>query len=262
MDTWIASQSKRERDVELSVVVPAFNEQFRLPPTLIEMIDYLDSKRRSYEIIVVDDGSSDGTAEMVRRFERVREQVRVISLPRNLGKGHAVRLGMLNARGKRVLFADADGSTPIAEVERLIAAIDSGADIAIGSRAKLSNETKVTTRWYRKYLGRAFNFCVNQILLPGIEDTQCGFKMFTAEAADFLFKRQQADGFSFDVEVLFIAQRVEMRIDEIPINWTNVPGSKVSLVLDAARMFRDIFRFRVRHRGMTPELFKASTAVA
>lgn len=256
VDKWIEAQKSSKDPLYLSVVVPAFNERWRLPPTLIDMVDYLDQKSFRYEVIVVDDGSSDETADIVKKFERVREQVRLIRLPRNCGKGHAVRLGMLNAKGARVLFADADGSTPISEIDRLIAALDNGADIVIGSRAMFSKDTSVKTVWYRKLLGRLFNSVVNVILLPGIADTQCGFKMFTHKASEFLFSRQQSDGFSFDVEILYIAQRAELKITEVPINWENVPGSKVNLIVDALKMFRDVFRFRVKHRGVKPEDYR------
>lgn len=259
VDKWIESQKGGKGPLFLSVVVPAFNERWRLPPTIIDMVDYLERKDFAYEIIVVDDGSTDETAEIVKKFERVREQVRLIRLPRNAGKGHAVRTGILNAKGAHIIFADADGSTPISEIDRLLDAIRNGADVAIGSRALSSDETQVKTVWYRKLLGRSFNYVVNVILLPGIADTQCGFKMFTAKAAEFLFTRQKSDGFSFDVEILFIAQRAGLKIAEIPINWENVPGSKVSLVLDALRMFRDVFRFKVQHRNIKPDLFASQT---
>ncbi len=255
-DSWIQKQAETKSYVQLSIIVPAYNERWRLPPTLIDIVDYFDKQSFSYEVIVVDDGSTDETSEVVQKFERVRNQVRLIRLPKNCGKGHAVRLGALNASGARIMFADADGATPIEEVERILAAMDAGADIAIGSRAKASTDTKVTTKWYRKFLGRTFKACVNFILLPGIEDTQCGFKMFTRDAARFVFTKQQSDGFSFDVEILYIAQRAKLKIAEVPINWENVPGSKVNLVLDALRMFRDVLRFRVIHRGIEPHSFR------
>ena len=255
VNTWIEQQPVTSPQVELSVVVPAFNEERRLPPTLIDIIDFFDRKGISYEVLVIDDGSKDSTAEVVRKFERVRHQVRLIQLPKNYGKGHAVRLGVLNSRGARVLFADADGATPIQEFERLEAAVAGGADIAIGSRALASADTKVATSIHRRLLGRVFNKCVNLILLPTIADTQCGFKMFTRKAAMFLFRRQRADRFSFDVELLYMAHKADLNIKEVPINWTNVPGSKVNLVHDSLTMFRDVFRFRVIHRGVDRESF-------
>lgn len=256
INSWIDQQPVTSEKVELSIVVPAYNEERRLPPTLIDIIDYFDRRGFSYEVIVIDDGSRDSTPEVVRKFERVRNQVRLIQLPKNYGKGHAVRLGVLNSRGNKILFADADGATPIEEYERLAQALSSGGDIAIGSRAIASAETKVATSIHRRLLGRMFNRCVNMILLPSIADTQCGFKMFTRKAAMFLFKRQHADRFSFDVELLYMAHKANLAVKEVPINWTNVPGSKVNLVVDSLCMFRDVFRFRVIHRGIHPDSFE------
>jgi dolichyl-phosphate beta-glucosyltransferase len=255
VNEWLQGQEATTKAPDISVVVPAYNEERRLPPTLIDMIDFFDRQSLSYEILVVDDGSSDTTSEVVQKFERVRQQVRLIKLPKNSGKGHAVRLGVLNCRGNSILFADADGATPIQEFTRLHTAILSGADIAIGSRALASEDTKVSTSVHRKLLGRIFNRCVNTVLLPSIADTQCGFKMFTRAAALFLFKRQRADRFSFDVEILFIARKAGLSIKEVAINWTNIPGSKVNLIMDSLRMLQDIFRFRVRHRNVTPATY-------
>ena len=254
VEAWIRSQ-KEAPPPDLSVIVPAYNEERRLPPTLIEIIDVLDAQRTRYEIIVVDDGSSDGTAEMVKKFERIRPNIRLIKLPKNEGKGSAVRMGMLNARGMRLLFTDADGSSPMEEAVRLHQALDAGADVAIGSRAKRSDGTQIAARWHRVLIGRIFNNLVNLLLLPDIADTQCGFKMFTAKAAHFLFSHQTANGFSFDVELLHIAHRVRMKIEEVPINWHHVSGSKVNLFVDPLKMFRDVVIFAVRHRKMRPEAF-------
>jgi dolichyl-phosphate beta-glucosyltransferase len=253
---WLTNQEATAKPIELSVIVPAYNEERRLPPTLIDMIDFFDSQPLSYEIIVVDDGSTDTTSEVVRKFERVREQVQLIQLPKNYGKGHAVRVGVLNSHGKSILFADADGATPIQEFSRLYKAINAGADIAIGSRAMGGADTKVSTSVHRKLLGRIFNRCVNAVLLPSIRDTQCGFKIFTRSVALFLFKRQRADRFSFDVEILYMAMKAGLSIQEVAINWTNIPGSKVNLVVDSLRMLRDVFQFKMRHRHITPEQFK------
>jgi dolichyl-phosphate beta-glucosyltransferase len=250
VEEWIKGQPLQKTGIELSIIIPAYNERWRLPPTLIDIIDYIEKREINYEVIVVDDGSTDETSSIVRKFERVRPQeVKCIRLPKNRGKGHAVRTGAENATGSRIIFVDADGATPIAEIERLEAAIKDGADVAIGSRAMKSSDTQIKTIWYRKLLGRIFNNYVNFIILPGITDTQCGFKMFTFEAAQKLFPLQTAERFSFDVELLYLARKFKMKIAEVPINWENVPGSKVNLVLDSIRMFRDIFRFRMIHRG-------------
>ncbi|MFN8388893.1 MAG: flippase-like domain-containing protein [Bdellovibrionota bacterium] len=241
-----ADEAGSESQVELTVVIPAYNEETRLPKTLLATYEYLHSRGMSYEIVVVDDGSTDDTAKVVTQFEHLTPSVRLLTYPKNRGKGYAVRFGMLNARGRLVLFDDADGATPIEEIERLEAAISSGAHIAIGSRAMFSVETGVQTLWYRKLIGRVFNAFVNLVVLPGVADTQCGFKLFVRPAAKFLFSRQKAEGFSFDVEVLFLARKAGFKIAEVPVNWTNIPGSKVNLMKDSLLMARDIVRFRLR----------------
>lgn len=239
-------EAPAEELLDLSVVIPAYNEELRLPNALLEAYEYLRDSGRSFEIIVVDDGSTDETATVVRRFHGLAPEVRLLGYPTNRGKGYAVKFGVLNARGRYVLFADADGATPIAELERLQAAASAGAQIAIGSRALFSVDTGVRTVWYRKLVGRVFNAFVNVIVLPGVADTQCGFKLFTRGAARFLFRRQRAERFSFDVEILFLARKAGFRIAEVPINWTNVSGSKVNLARDSIAMGIDVLRFRIR----------------
>lgn len=226
----------------ISVVIPAYNEEMRIRPALHDILDFFSGQKFTFEIIVVDDGSRDRTAEIVREMKL--PDVRVYSLGENAGKGAAVRSGVLQAKGERVLYCDADGATPFREVLRLLAAIDHGADVAIGSRALLAKDTSVSTVWYRKLMGRVFNGLVNFLILPGIADTQCGFKLFTRQAAQDVFSRQRSQGFSFDVELLFLARKSGYQIAEIPVNWTNIPGSKVDLLRDSLRMLRDIFWFR------------------
>lgn len=256
LQNWFEHQESTATSIDLSVVVPAYNEERRLPPTLIHMIDFFDQMPFSYEVIVVDDGSTDATADIVRKFERVRKQVRLIQLPTNYGKGHAVRLGVLNSRGKRILMADADGATPIEEFLRLNEALTKETPIAIGSRALASVDTRVSTSIHRRLLGRVFNRCVNTVLVPSIADTQCGFKMFTRSVAMFLFRNQRSNGFSFDVELLYIAKKSEIAVAEIPINWTNIPGSKVNLIVDSLKMLRDIFQFKVMHRHISKQKYE------
>jgi len=257
VEHWLNSQEAVSDGIEVSIVVPAYNEEWRIPSTLIDMIDYFDQRGSSYEIIVVDDGSNDNTVQVVDKFRKIRSQLKLIRLPRNYGKGFAVRTGMLNAMGSLVLFADADGSTPIKEVERLEAAITAGADLAFGSRAKPSTETNVKSRWYRKLLGRSFSFLVNLLLLPEISDTQCGFKMFKRPVAQYLFAKQECDGFGFDLEILYIAHKSVLKLAEVPVNWVHVAGSKVNLVIDAIKMFRDIFSFKFRHRSASAKTFQS-----
>lgn len=244
----MAEDSPNPEGLELSVVIPAYNEEKRLQTTLLSTVEYLRSRSDSFEIIVVDDGSVDQTSQVVREFKQAGyPEVHLLVNPRNRGKGYSVKFGVLNSRGMRVLYADADGATPIVEFERLERAFDLGADIAIGSRALASRETSVTTVWYRKAMGRVFNGIVNIVAVPDVADTQCGFKLFSHDAARYLFSRQSAERFSFDVELLFLAWKAGFKVIEVPVNWTNVPGSKVNLVTDSASMLADVFRFRLRY---------------
>ena len=232
--------------VDISVVIPAFNEEDRIEATLSSIVNYFSTRDNSYEVLVVDDGSTDKTIDVVKRVQEQNPEVRFLGYPKNRGKGYAVRFGMLNSLGKIILFNDADGASPIEELSRLEAAINSGADIAIGSRAMYSRDTSVETVLYRKLIGRTFNGIVNLLLLPGIADTQCGFKLFKREIARHIFSRQKAERFSFDVEILFLARKSGCRIVEVPINWHNIPGSKVNLIKDSLDMFCDLLRFRLR----------------
>jgi dolichyl-phosphate beta-glucosyltransferase len=229
---------------DLSVIVPAFNEAGRLGPVLREIVQYGRSRGLRLEVIVVDDGSRDGTAALVRSVSEAVPEVRLVRLAANLGKGYAVRTGMLNAVGALLLFADADGATPIAEVARLELAIRQGADIAIGSRALRSTDVRVRARWYRRVLGRLFHALVARLTVRGFQDTQCGFKLFRAAAAQDLFSRMRMNRFSFDVEVLLMAQHRGFRVEEVAVNWTHQPGSRINLVTDSLAMVRDLFLIR------------------
>jgi dolichyl-phosphate beta-glucosyltransferase len=229
----------------LSIIIPAYNEEKRLPGYLARVLEYLEQQKILYEIIIVDDGSHDSTAEVVARFMHENIRVKLVRLPCNRGKGYAVRTGMLQASGKLRLFTDADGATPIIELERLLKAIDSGADVAIASRAMKDDSCAVIAHLHRKVIGRIFHFIVSTLTVKGIHDTQCGFKLFTAEAAQAVFPLQRIDDFGFDVEILYLCQQNGFRIAEVPVNWTDIAGSKVSLVRDSLRMFSDIFRIRL-----------------
>ncbi|HET7233241.1 MAG TPA: dolichyl-phosphate beta-glucosyltransferase [Longimicrobium sp.] len=231
---------------DLSIVFPARDEEARLEPTLRQAAGFVRDRGIRAEMIVVDDGSRDGTGALVLRLADEIPGLRLIRLAANRGKGHAVRTGVVNARGFRVLFADADGATPMPELPRLGAALDAGADVAIGSRARASSETTVRARLHRRLIGRAFHLLVETLTVRGFSDTQCGFKLFTSRAAHDLFSRMRMDGFSFDVELLLMARRRGYRVAEVPVNWTHVPGSRVNLLTDSARMARDLFVIRGR----------------
>jgi dolichyl-phosphate beta-glucosyltransferase len=169
-----------------------------------------------------------------------------------MGKGAAVRMGILNARGAVVMFMDADGATPLDEIPKLLTAIENGSDVAIGSRVvQRPGEAEIKTSLHRKLIGRVFAFFVNVMAVEGIADTQCGFKAFRRPAAEAIFSRQKTIGFAFDVEVLFIASRLELSIAEIPVNWVAQPGSKVNLVTDSMKMLWDISHIRWLHRRLS-----------
>jgi dolichyl-phosphate beta-glucosyltransferase len=234
----------------LSVIVPAYNEERRLPATLAVVQDYLERAPWAWELIVADDGSRDRTIEVARAAFR-SNRCRVSAAPRNQGKGAAVRRGMLEARGRFRLFTDADNSTPIEEVGRLLRRMRrTGAEVAIASRAKRGARIEKHQPWHRELMGRTFNGIVQVLAVPGIQDTQCGFKLFRAEAAREIFRRQTLDGFSFDVEVLLLARRLGFEIVEVPVRWIDHPDSRVSPLKDSARVFRDVLTVRWRHRGL------------
>lgn len=227
---------------QISLVVPAYNEERRILPSLLAIIDYFRRGTESFEIIVVDDGSRDSTAEVVRQLARRVPQLKLLCLPRNCGKGAAVRAGIRSASGALMLFADADGATPIGEVERLLSALREGADVAIGSRALWAQDVHVERTLKRAIVGRTFAFLVNSWVVPGVADTQCGFKLFRRAAAEQIFALQQLDGFAFDVELLKLAAVLQLRVAEVPVNWADQPGSKVSIVSDSFRMLWDVLR--------------------
>lgn len=231
---------------DLSVIVPAYNEAARILPSLHRLVRYLDRHGAPYEVLVVDDGSRDGTAAVVERFGSECLAVQLIRLPANQGKGAAVRKGMLEARGRLLLFTDADSATPIEELQRLEQAVIDGADLAIGSRTLASRDPRYTVRarWHRSVLGALFNMLVRRAGIVGIADTQCGFKLFRRSVAQDLFSVASINGYGFDLELLFVAQRRGYRIAEVPVNWSDQPGSKVRVVRDGLRMVRDLLAIR------------------
>jgi dolichyl-phosphate beta-glucosyltransferase len=243
-------------EIQLSIVIPAYNEQARLPKTVLETLHWCTTRNVDFELIIADDGSRDETLALARLFEESDVRVRALACP-HMGKGAAVRMGMLNAKGRFVLFMDADGATPLNEIPKLLAAVDDGHDVAIGSRVgQRPGEVEVRTPFHRRFIGRTFAFFVNLFAFGGIGDTQCGFKMFRREAALAIFSRQKTVGFAFDVEILLIAHRLSLSIAEIPVNWVAQPGSKVNLVTDSLKMLWDISHIRWLHRT-----FQASPAM-
>lgn len=230
----------------LSVIVPAYNEEKRLPETIQLIETFLSQQDYTWELIIMDDGSSDETCSVARKAFQSPHS-RLEKNPRNMGKGATIRNGMLNhAQGQFRLFTDADNSTPIEEVAKLLPSLeDNSHQIAIGSRALPESKLEVRQPIHRELMGRTFNLMVQLIVLPGIKDTQCGFKLFTAKAADFVFSRQTRDGFSFDVEVLYLGKLAGYTIAEIPIRWIDSPASRVSPIRDSLAMFLDLLRVRL-----------------
>jgi dolichyl-phosphate beta-glucosyltransferase len=236
------------KHLELSVVIPAFNESQRLGKTLEQTVAYLKQQPYSSEIWVVNDGSTDATSDLVKTFiaKDVQNEVRVhlISLKRNGGKGAAVRTGVLAAQGDVVLFMDADNSTPVSEYEHLVPFLHQGLEVVIGSRAL--REVEVKQPLYRQWMGKIFNVMVRKITVPNIQDTQCGFKAFQRETILKIFPYQTIQQFGFDVELLFIARKRKYRIQEVPVIYRNAMGSKVHPIRDAARMFLNLFEIRFK----------------
>jgi dolichyl-phosphate beta-glucosyltransferase len=228
----------------LSIVIPAYNESKRIPATLSQVLDYTASLGKRCEVVVVDDGSTDHTASLVEEIGRKAPSVRVLRNMPNAGKGAAVRKGMLQARGERVLFTDADLSAPIAEAARLFEAMDAGFDVAIGSRALRREWVGVHQSAMRETAGKIFNFFIR--LLTGLDyrDTQCGFKAFRREAAQAIFAAQRIDGWGFDVEALYLARKFGFRVQEVAVHWNHSEASKISPLGDGLRMAAEVLKIR------------------
>lgn len=231
----------------LSIVIPAYNEERRLPRGFAKIRDYLARRGLSaeqVEVIVVDDGSADGTAAIVAEWSREMPSLRLVSNGDNRGKGYSVRHGMQEARGRIALFTDTDLSAPIEEADKLLAAIDAGNDVAIGSRAVdraliFGHQSRV-----RELAGMIFNGFVRLFTGLPFQDTQCGFKAFVREPARVIFEQQRIEGFGFDPEILFLAKRHGLRVAEIPVRWAHDPATKVHVIRDSMIMFADLAYIR------------------
>lgn len=224
--------------------MPCFNEAMRLPASLEQAEAYLQLQGTAFELLLVDDGSSDTTAELIRKAASANEHVQAVVLATNRGKGRAVAEGVARSRGGLVLISDADFSAPIQEMPKLEAAIAAGADVAIGSRAK-RGAREVDQPLHRRLMGKSFNLLVQGLLLPGIWDTQCGFKLFRGNVARELFGRLRTDGFAYDVEILLLARRSGYRISEVPVRWINSSTTRVQTVRHSREMLSDVLHIRL-----------------
>ncbi len=227
-----------------SIVIPAYNEGGRLAPTLEKVLAYVHQQGWDAEVIVVNDGSSDNTAEIVRSFAGRDSMLRLVENPGNRGKGYSVRHGMLKARGEIVVFSDADLSSPIEEMPKLLQALAAGADIAIGSRWLRAELQTTRQSLHRQLFGRIFNGLNRIILGLRYKDTQCGFKAFTRRAAQTILPLQRIERWGFDPEILFLAHKFGFRVDEVPVRWGHVGGTRINPLIDGARMFQEMLRIR------------------
>lgn len=229
----------------LAVVIPAYNEEPRIVPTLRRVQEYFANQPYDWSVMIVSDGSTDKTETLVEDFVREHPRFSLLALRPNRGKGHAVRRGMLAADADLILFSDADLAAPIEEIEKLLPMIGPSASIAIGSRPLKESRLEIRQPWYREMLGRCANRLIQTLAVKGIQDTQCGFKLFTKTAAQDVFSRCKLNGFSFDFEALMVARDLGIGIAEVPIRWAHQEGSKVVLWRDAPKALFDLVSLRL-----------------
>jgi glycosyltransferase involved in cell wall biosynthesis len=234
----------KEFPMTYSIVIPAYNEGARLGTTLEKVLTYVRQQGWDAEVIVVNDGSRDNTAEIARGFAQNNPAVRLLENPGNRGKGYSVRNGMLNARGDVVVFSDADLSSPIEETRKLLQALAAGADIAIGSRWLRVELQTQRQSLHRQFLGRIFNLLLRMVLGLRFADTQCGFKAFTRRAAQTILPLQRVERWGFDPEILFLARKFGFRVQEVPVLWGHSGGTRIHPLIDGARMFQEMLRVR------------------
>ena len=227
-----------------SFIIPAYNEGARLGSTLARVLTYISTRGWDAEVVVVNDGSRDQTADLVRASAQTHPELRLIENPGNRGKGYSVRNGMLNARGEVLVFSDADLSSPIEEANKLFAAIDAGSDIAIGSRWLQPEMQTHRQSLLRQFYGRIFNLALRVLLGLNFKDTQCGFKAFTRSASQAIFPFQRIERWGFDPELLYLARRAGLKVQEVPVAWAHVEGTRLSPLRDGFRMFGEVLKIR------------------
>ncbi|MCX7917396.1 MAG: glycosyltransferase family 2 protein [bacterium] len=230
--------------MEISVIIPAYNEEKRILKTLEKIYKYFKDRNYNFEIIVVDDGSQDSTVKIVDEFSKDKKQVKILRHSKNMGKGAAVKTGILNAIGDLILFTDADLSTPIEEFEKLKKSIENGFDIVIGSRGVKESKIVVPQPWYRRIIGRVFPLLVRLLVIRDFKDTQCGFKLFKKEPAKKIFNGLKTTGFAFDVEVLARGKKEGYKIAEVGVVWYNSFYSSVKIFNDSFKMFFSLLKIR------------------
>jgi glycosyltransferase involved in cell wall biosynthesis len=230
--------------VRYSIVIPAYNESARIAASLERVLAYIDQRGWDAEVLVVNDGSRDNTAEIVHDYLKKSPRLRLLENPGNRGKGYSVRNGMLHAGGDILLFSDADLSSPIEEVDKLFAAIANGADIAIGSRWLESHLQTQRQPLYRQLFGRVFNLLLRVILGLKFKDTQCGFKVFTRHAGQTIFPAQKIERWGFDPELLYLAKRFGFSVAEVPVAWAHREGTRINPLRDGIRMFGEMLKIR------------------
>ncbi len=232
--------------IDLSIIIPTYNEAGRIRATLQELTRWLDATRRATEVIVVDDGSTDDTVAVVEAHAQQDTRFRAMTSGANYGKEHAVGLGIAASKGELVLFTDADLSIPITQIDLFCDALEE-ADIAVASRAKAGASVGRRPPLHRQLMGRVFNAWVQIVALPGLHDTQCGFKLFRGDIARDVFARRTVDGFAFDVEILYLARRNGLRVVEVPVHWDHHEQSRILPVRDSVDMFTAVWRIRRQH---------------
>jgi len=227
-----------------SIVIPAYNEEIRIEATLDRVLAYVYAQKWNAEILVVNDGSKDATREIVLRYAAAHPILQLVDNPGNRGKGFSVRNGVLHSKGELIVFTDADLASPIEESEKLLAALNAGADVAIGSRWLDSSLQTRKQPFYRRVLGRIFNLALRVILGMNFRDTQCGFKAFKRTAAQAVFPLQIIERWGFDPEIVFLAQRLGFRVEEVAVKWAHQENTKISPIKDGLRMFTELLTIR------------------
>jgi glycosyltransferase involved in cell wall biosynthesis len=242
----------------LSIVIPAYNECMRIEGTLARVLECVDARQWDAEILVVDDGSTDDTVAIVQRWMSRHARLHLVKNPGNRGKGYSVRNGLLQSAGDIVMFTDADLSAPIEEAERLLSAIDAGADVAIGSRWLDKQKQTVHQPLYRRFFGRCFNWVTRKVIGLPFKDTQCGFKAFRRDAAQTIFRLQTIERWGFDPEILFIARKLKYSIVEVPVTWGHDERSRISYLKDGLKMLEEMAEIRANSlRGRYDEAIAA-----